>query len=180
VTWVAFLVLAGLLAHVGRAATLDQLKGHSFEITATRVVQFRDAGKAIQQQWVHRIYIGQAGTVFEYTGYDLGPAGSGSGATAIAPDRAASLAWGGRMKAWDIQGGNLTKMVQQVEGVLILTIGVDPSVSSCTFTLQTRLDPTTQRLVFQTPQGAQREVVSVGMSSYVCSVKKGNVFAADQ
>jgi len=172
-------MLAGLAPTTGRAATLDQLKGHSFEISLTRVIQFRDAGKPIQQQWMYRVYVGQAGTVFDYTRYDLGPAGSGGGANAISPDHAASLPWG-RMKAWDMQGGNLTKLLQQPEGILVETITVDPTVSTCTFSLQGRPDPTTRHLVLQTPQGVRREVVSIGVATYVCTVKQGNVFATDR
>ncbi|HWB47870.1 MAG TPA: hypothetical protein VG651_02075 [Stellaceae bacterium] len=172
-------VVALWAASPGHAATLDELKGHSFEIAYTRSIQFQDSRKSVEQRWVYRIYIGRAGTIFEYTGHDFGPAGSGSREITVAPEQARSIPRG-RMEAWDMQGGNLTKIVQLPEGDVILTIAVDPTLSHCTFGMQTRLDPTTHHLVVQTHQGTRREIASMGVVSYVCTVKTGNVFAADQ
>jgi hypothetical protein len=171
--------LAGLAVPSAGGATLDELKGHSFEVSYTRSMLFADAKRPVEQQWVDRFYVGRAGTIFEYTSHDFGPAGSGSGQTAVAADRARSIPWG-RMKAWDMQGGNLTKIVQLPEGDVVMTIAVDPGLSRCSFGLQARADPSTRRIVIQTPQGARRDVVSIGLVSYVCTIKPGNIFAADQ
>jgi len=157
---------------------LDELKGHSFEVSYTRIVRFHDSQKPVQQQWVDRFYVGRAGTIFEYTSHNFGPAGSGSGETAIAAERARSIPWG-RMKAWDMRGGNLTKIVQLPQGDVILTVAVDPALSCCTFGLQARPDPSTHRIVIEMPQGAKRELTSMGVPSYTCTVKQGSVFAAD-
>jgi hypothetical protein len=84
------------------------------------------------------------------------------------------------MGAWTVEGGNLTQIKRQIEGFIVLSIAVDPSRTTCTYAVATQPDPTTHRVVRQWLHGWTTEVVSLTARSSTCTIKKGNIFAADQ
>jgi hypothetical protein len=88
----------------------------------------------------------------------------------------------GRRSAWTFQDGKLVLIGGQVEGFLVHTLAVDPARSSCTYTLNIQSDPATGRVVVPRPPtpGKTSEVVSYTVRSSTCTVKQGNIFAADQ
>lgn len=171
-----------LLSDGSYGLTLDDIKGYSIEVKATRTEIYRSDPSATYD--IHeRIYIGVDGDVFT----DLSISNA-SGRVVYNPLLVAHLGKANffktdpRVTAWDFEGGHLTAIVREVEGFFVRTFTVDSSRTSCTYALSIQLDPTTGRYIvprFQ-PGGKTIEIVSYTIGAYTCIVKQGNIFANSQ
>jgi hypothetical protein len=146
------------------AVTMDDLKGYSIEVNATRAQVFRPdnephnpASSTISIN--HRLYFGLSGNIFDYSKVGAGMySGQGS----------------------QVDAGRLTLLIKVTEGFIVQTIAVDPTKSTCTFSETAQRDPATGRLMVQKLNGLTNEVVSFSTVSSSCTIKKGNIFATDQ
>jgi len=178
---ICFLVFA--LASPALAVTLSDLEGYSIEVNATRAEVFQpDSEKHNRSQLQitinHRLYISTNGNIFDYSKASSGQYAN-QGSHVLSFDKAVTVNRG-RMKAWTIDQGSLTLFVHAMEGFVIHTISVDPSKSTCTFAETTRPEPSTGRLVVEKMNGHVSQVISFTLISSACTIKKGNIFAADQ
>jgi hypothetical protein len=178
---ICFLVFA--LASPALAVTLSDLEGYSIEVNATRAEVFQpDSEKHNRSQLQitinHRLYISTNGNIFDYSKASSGQYAN-QGSHVLSFDKAVTVNRG-RMKAWTIDQGSLTLLVHAMEGFVIHTISVDPSKSTCTFAETTRPEPSTGRLVVEKMNGHVSQVISFTLISSACTIKKGNIFAADQ
>jgi hypothetical protein len=173
-----------LLAQAG-AAFGDDLKGYSIDATYTTDVV--PGAVVIGQMPKHgllavlhhdRIYISVLGNVFTYSDNSNGNfTAHGRDETQLGKAKELSRE---RMRAWTLEPGRLLRLEHEIEGVLVTTFAVDPSRSTCTVSLAPTPDPQTGRMVVQTLSGGTVEIKSYNVSSTTCSVRKGNIFAADQ
>lgn len=160
-------------------ASADDLRGYSIEVSTVETNVFRaDDPRSIETRRNERIYVGQAGNVFEYSDYSAGGlAQHGSNVTAL---ESAKTVPRDRMRAWTMQGNRLQAIVKATEGFVVRTIDVDPSRTSCTFQIAMQPDPSTGRVMVQRLNGHVAELTSLTVKSTSCAVKKGNIFAGDQ
>jgi hypothetical protein len=163
----------------------DDLKGYSIDATYTTdaapgAVLGGQMPKHGLNPVVHhdRIYISILGNVFTYSDNSNGNfTAHGKDETELDKARALSRE---RMRAWTLEPGRLLRLEHEVEGVIVTTFAVDPSRSTCTVLFETNPDPKTGRTVVMTLGGVTVEVKSYTLSSATCTVRKGNIFAADQ
>ena len=165
------------------AVTLDDLKGYSIEVNATRAEIFQPDNTKYNKSEVtitinHRLYFGVNGDIFDYSKASSGIYANQS--SHVSTLNKATTVTRGRMKAWTIEGGRLTLLVHVIEGFVIHSISIDPSKSTCSFVETTQPDPATGRLVVQKMNGHTSQVISFTTTSSACVIKKGNIFAADQ
>jgi len=158
-------------------AMADDLRGYSLDISAIWDTTFRQ-GHSGPLYRHHRIYIGQAGDVFDYVDQTNTAAAEHAG-TVVALEAAKTTARD-RMRAWTLQGNRLTGLVKVTEGIFASTIDVDPGRTTCTISMLMQPDPNTHRVVIQRLNGQMDEIMSLTIRSYTCTVRKGNIFAADQ
>jgi len=178
---ICFLVFA--LGSPAFAVTLDDLKGYSIEVNATRAEVFQPDNEKHNRSQVqininHRLYFGVNGNIFDYSKASAGMYAD-QGSHVMSLDKATSVTRG-RMKAWTIDGGRLTLLIHVMEGFVIHTISVDPSKSACVFAETTQPDPATGRLVVEKMNGHISQVISFSLAASTCTIKRGNIFAADQ
>jgi hypothetical protein len=158
---------------------MADLRGYSIELTSVETNVFRaDDPRSIDLTRHRRIYIGQAGDVFDYSDQSAGGFAQ-HGANVAAVDAAKTMPRD-RMRAWTMQGNRLQAIVRATEGFVVATIDVDPSRTSCTYQIAMQPDPSTGRVVVQRLNGHIAELVSLTIRSSSCAVKRGNIFAADQ
>ena len=164
------------------AITLDELKGYSIQVTGTVTGVFRSDDPRVphsgKMNFDHRVYIGQSGNFFTY-GHNSEGMFAEQNQLVSQLDKAAS-ATRQRMGAWTIEGGNLTRITQHIEGFIISTIVIDPGKTTCTAMATMQPDPVTHRFMRQWLQGRVTEMVSMTLDSTTCTIKKGNIFANDQ
>jgi hypothetical protein len=176
-----FFVLA--LSSRAFALTLDDLKGYSIEVNATRAEVFQRDNTNFNKSEVNvdinrRLYFGMNGNIFDYSKASSGIYAD-QGSHVLALDKATSITRG-RMKAWTMDGGRLTLLIHVIEGFIVHSISIDPGKSTCSFAETTQPDPATGRLVVQKMNGHISQVISFRITSSSCVIKKGNIFAADQ
>ena len=128
---ICLLVLA--LSSPALAMTLDDLKGYSIEVNATRAETFQPDNAKYNKSEVkininHRLYFGMSGDIFDYSKVSSGIyADQGSHVSTL--DKATTVTRG-RMKAWTIDGGHLTLLIHEVEGFVIHSISIYPGKST--------------------------------------------------
>jgi hypothetical protein len=174
-----------LLTAAAGAARGDDLKGYSIDATYTTqtVPGAMIAGDLPRHglspvQHHDRIYISVLGNVFDYSDKSSGEhAQHGGNETQL--DKAKTIS-GDRMQAWTVESGRLLRITHLVEGTAVETFAVDAGTTACTVSFQTYPDPNTGRVVTRFLMGAIGEVRAVNLSLGTCTVRKGNIFAADQ
>jgi hypothetical protein len=187
--WGAFkrVTAAGVLgiAFCGQASavTFDELRGYSIEFHNVHNVvwkhsQGRDDPISNDVHGGRQIYVSLAGRIFDYGELSAGAFGS-QDRRVVAPD-AAAPANRQRMIAWTIEGGNLVGISREIEGFFVRTVTVDLARMTCILTLTAKPDPATGRTVVMKLNGYRDEVVSMTTRSADCTIKRGNIFAADQ
>jgi len=160
-------------------ASADDLRGYSIELSTVELNVFRtDDPRSIELKRSDRIYVGQAGNVFNYNDQSAGPfAQHGSNVAAL---DSAKTVQRERMRAWTMQGNRLQEIVKPTEGFVVRTIDVDASRSSCSYNIAMQPDPSTGRVMVQRLNGHVAELAALTVESLTCTVKKGNIFATDQ
>jgi len=170
------------MTHMARA---DDLRGYSIDATYTTqtlagavIVGDMPRLGLVPVQHHDRIYISVLGNVFFYSDSFGGTATShGTGETQL--DKARPLSHG-RMRAWTIEQNRLVKIEHVIEGNLVGTFTIDPGRSTCTVSYYPDPDPKTGRTVMQLLGGQTMEIKAYDVRSSTCTVRKGNIFAADQ
>jgi hypothetical protein len=81
------------------------------------------------------------------------------------------------MNAWTFVGGNLAYVVAEKEGFRVWTVIVDQNRAKCSFAASIKPDPQTGRVVFPILEGQFYELNSYMISSAVCTIRQGNIFA---
>ena len=126
------------------SASADDLRGYSIDVTTVETDVFRaDDPRSIDFTMHRRIYIGQAGDIFDYTDQSAGGF-TQHGANVIGMDRAKTMPHD-RLRAWTMQGNRLQAIVKATEGIVVRTIDVDPSRTTCTYQIAMQPDPGTGR-----------------------------------
>lgn len=160
-------------------AQADDLRGYSIEVSTVEMNVFRtDDPRSIDLNRIERLYVGQAGNVFEYSDQSAGGFAQ-HGANVTGLDSAKTMQRD-RMRAWTMQGNRLQAIVKPTEGFVVRTIDVDPGRTSCTYQIAMQPDPSTGRVVVQRLNGHVAELTALTVKSFTCTVKKGNIFATDQ
>lgn len=176
---VAATAMALALGSLAAPVLADDLRGYSIELTAVETNAFRnDDPRSIDLTRHRRLYVGQAGDIFDYTDQSAGGF-TQHGSSAVPLDKAKTIPRD-RMRAWTMQGHRLQSIVKPTEGFVVSTIDVDPSRSTCTYQIAMQRDPSTGRVVVQRLNGHVAELTALTVKSFSCTVKKGNIFAADQ
>jgi hypothetical protein len=106
-----------------------------------------------------RIYVGQAGDVFDYNDQSAGGF-TQHGANVVGVDRAKTMPHD-RIRAWTMQGNRLQAIVKATEGIVVRTIDVDPGRTTCAYQIAMQPDPGTGRVVVQRLNGHVAELTAM-------------------
>jgi hypothetical protein len=168
------------------AESLQDIEGLSvkidYKVQATRVTPTGQLGYMNADVAIN-FYISSKANIFLYpsgasiqsdTGNEVKAQG---GPTVIAIDKAGEQKYG-QMNAWTMINGHLTNIIKFVEGYAVTTIAIDPARLICTFDRQYYSDPKTGRVISNLT-GPPVQIQSYKVTSYTCTVKKGNVFASN-
>jgi hypothetical protein len=165
----------------GDAESLDDIKGLSVVVSwrqeETGYNEFGARFRLPKDRSI-TLYISSKGNVFEY------PAESNRwryGPTVYTVDKATTWSsghWGqGQMMVWAMMDGHLAQIAKGVQGFGVLTVAIDPARLSCTFDAQVKPDPQTGMYATDLT-GPVIQLEAVKVTSYSCSVKRGNIFAS--
>jgi hypothetical protein len=175
-----------LPARLVTADPIDDFKGLSVEVTWTQHGSFHHPP---DERWVVdsyqrgalRIYISLKGNIFDYEQFVDGGNNRRDWYRVAALNTPTSQGPRGLTYTWTMTGGQLVKTSQMLEGLRVMTIVVDPTKTTCVFQAKDVGDAKTGRFwVYRALDSTPSEIQGRTVDSYICTVKRGNIFGSDQ
>lgn len=181
----AAIIVSLLSGQVAEGETLDDLRGLSLEMKSDIDTTYRNReGKVempVHQHGILRLYVSLNLNVFEHQEFinHFGIHRTWERITHL--EKTAAVRSGIELlQTWTLDEGHLTKITQQLEGYEIMTITVDRAGLTCTAEGKIYSSSTTGRFrAYSAVDDKPVEIYARAYSSITCTVRKGNVFAAE-
>jgi hypothetical protein len=164
---------------------LDDLRGLSLEIRSDFDTTYRNGEGKVQmpvhQHGTLRLYVSQNLNIFEHQEFINHEGIHRTWERTTHLEKAATVRNGIELlQTWTLDEGHLTKITQQLEGYDIMKITVDHVGLTCTAESKIYSSSTTGRFrTYSAVNDKPVEIYARAYSSITCTVRKGNVFAAE-
>jgi hypothetical protein len=169
-----------------RGETFDELKGLSLDVVWTQHGRFitppETAWRTDTQKQALQAYISSKGNICDYETFTDGAGRNYKWHRITGLDKGTVYNTNkGLMYTWTMVDGHLTKIQQGLAGFRTITVSVDPRNLTCSFQARDQPDPKTgQFWVYRALDARATQIMGRTVASYVCNVKRGNIFGLEQ